>query len=259
MGEVRPAELPKPLIRDALDLTRAALDEAAKKNLGPGDTLSHCNAKLHGAFRGRLFLTLAFGRLDMVTGKFEIATAGHPPPLRFKPVNGKSESTDKGVERKAGTEPKQKIEVLLARGERLGTKSEVGYPSVVYQLEPGDRLLAFTQGAVEAKNRKGEPWGTEGIAGAFLSGVQSGDGIASLARGLEAHVGGGLPRGDWAVLWMEWNQRATRTPLVTDAGVETEAGGPVPDPVAHETRQDYLYSRETAAEGETETSLRKAA
>ncbi len=248
VGEVRPAELPKNLIRDALDLTKKALAEAAEKKLGPGDTLAHCNAMLHGTFRGRLFLTLAIGHLDLITGKFEIATAGHPPPLRFKPVSGEASSSDK--------EDKRKIEVLLARGERLGTKAEVGYPSVVYQLEPGDRLLAFTQGSVEAKNRKGEPWGTEGIAGAFLSGVESGGGLPKVAGALEAHVSGGLPRGDWAILWIEWNRRLAESPqetaLLADEPVARESIPP-------ETRQEYLYTREIAAEAETETILKKAA
>ncbi len=244
IGEVRPAELPKPLIKDALDIAQGALAEAASKNLGPGDTLTLCNAAIHRSFRGRLFLTLAFGHLDMVTGKLEMATAGHPPPLRFKPVSATGGSSDKGE--------KRRIEVMLARGERLGTKSEVGYPSVLYQLEPGDRLLAFTQGSVEAKDRQAKPWGTEGIAGAFLAGVEKGGGIARVAGGLEAHVSGGLPRGDWAILWIEWNQRA-------EAKIAAQATETAIEEVDPATRQETLYSRTTKADKETDSDFNKAA
>jgi hypothetical protein len=248
VGEVRPAELPRPLILDALEIAKGALTEAAARSLSPGDTLSLCNKKLHAVFRGRLFMTMAFGQLDLVTGRLEVASAGHPPALRLKPVSPDASSTDK--------EAKRKIEALLARGERLGTKAEIGYPSVMYQLEPGDRVLAFTQGTVEAKNRTAQPWGTEGLAAAFVAAAESGTGMARLASGLEAHVSGGLPRGDRAIIWLEWKER-----LAKAAAVESEAAQELErlEPIEAETRQEFLYCRKTDSADQEEAELPKAA
>jgi serine phosphatase RsbU (regulator of sigma subunit) len=77
------------------------------------------------------------------TGQFEIGTAGHPPPLI--------------VRRDGRREP------LQSSGPGLGLLPQPVFQTVTGQLDPGDQLLLFTDGALEILNESGEELDEQGF------------------------------------------------------------------------------------------------
>ena len=90
------------------------------------------------------FCTVVFGLVRPSEEGFEVtvATGGHPEPL---------------VQRAGG-----RVSVLPAGGSLLGILPEVHIVTDRIQLEPGDRMLLYTDGASEAR-RGGQMLGTEGL------------------------------------------------------------------------------------------------
>ena len=87
------------------------------------------------------FVTAVFGRLDLVNGTLSLLSAAHPAPLLVR--NG----------RPVG-------EVRVEPGLPLGFGSRAD-EVVDASLEPGDRLLLFSDGVVEARSTEGEFFGLD--------------------------------------------------------------------------------------------------
>lgn len=80
------------------------------------------------------FATAVHISLDLVTGNFEIRTAGHPP----------------AVHRQAGS---GRWQVLRTEGPILGLIEDAEFSSVTGRLGPGDAVLLYTDGMVEEPRR----------------------------------------------------------------------------------------------------------
>ncbi|NLC71922.1 MAG: SpoIIE family protein phosphatase [Desulfuromonadaceae bacterium] len=87
-----------------------------------------------------LFITLFYLRLDPNSRRFSYASAGHNPPLLFRADIGKCQALD-------------------AEGLILGIKEEVDFEEKVESLSPGDVLLLYTDGIIEARNDDEELFG----------------------------------------------------------------------------------------------------
>jgi serine phosphatase RsbU (regulator of sigma subunit) len=87
------------------------------------------------------FVTAVLGRLDLVTGRLSLLSAAHPAPLLIR--NGRSVG-----------------EVSVEPGLPLGFGTRVDQV-VDASLEPGDRLLLFSDGVVEARSTQGEFFGID--------------------------------------------------------------------------------------------------
>lgn len=87
-----------------------------------------------------VFVTAVYAVIDATTGKIDIASAGHPPPLHLK--------------RKSG----EVLSLIQAEGPgpALGLVPDPHYSRLETVLEPGDALLLFTDGLFEAANPAGE-------------------------------------------------------------------------------------------------------
>jgi phosphoserine phosphatase RsbU/P len=122
-------------------LSRIAFAEVSGGTASPGAVLSEMNDRLQDLADGR-FVTAFYGVLNRRTREFAYANAGHPYPLRF-------------VARTGAVEP------LAAQGFMLGIVPGERYRDRTVTLEPGDRLCFYTDGVVEARNARGEGYGTE--------------------------------------------------------------------------------------------------
>lgn len=89
---------------------------------------------------GNRFVTAVLARLDVSTGQLRYLIAGHPPPLLLR-SNKSIRSLQHG--------PRVPLGV---HGPDVGVGHE--------QLEPGDRLLLYTDGIVEARDHAGNLFGT---------------------------------------------------------------------------------------------------
>jgi sigma-B regulation protein RsbU (phosphoserine phosphatase) len=87
------------------------------------------------------FVTAVYGILDPAAGTYIYANCGHNLPVLMRADGG--------------------IEMLDRGGAALGVLAEAEYETAIVSLAPGDTLVLFTDGVVEAANADGEEFGPE--------------------------------------------------------------------------------------------------
>jgi serine phosphatase RsbU (regulator of sigma subunit) len=102
--------------------------------------ISNVNRNLVRRGTGNRFVTFFFGILDD-QGNCDYTNAGHNPPYVVSPDGTMKELTEGGMV--------------------LGLFPEAKYTSGTIQLKPGDHMVLFTDGAIEARNIVGEEFGEE--------------------------------------------------------------------------------------------------
>jgi hypothetical protein len=137
-----------------------------------GEFLAACNAYLRRGPAAEGFVTAAHLALDLATGDFVLASAGHPPPAHFDAGSGRWRLTQ-------------------ARGIVLGVVPDLRCVPAHGTLRPGDALMLYTDGLVEAPGRDID-LGTDRLLGEadrlMSSGFQAGAG--ELVRVVRASMGG---------------------------------------------------------------------
>jgi serine phosphatase RsbU (regulator of sigma subunit) len=145
---------------------------------------------------GEAFSTAILGQLELATGRFTWVNAGHFAPLLLR--GGK-------VVKALESDP----------GLPLGLSGEAPVPST-QALEPGDRLLLFTDGIVEARSPAGELFGEERLIELVRKATASGYSAAEAMRRLKLeilrHQNGSL-NDDATILSIEW-----RSPNIEEYG-----------------------------------------
>ena len=99
----------------------------------------------------RQFLTLCYGTLDTQTGRFAYTSAGHPPAV-YVPV-GKA------------------LRLLDGSGLPIGLAEEA-YDRHELQLQPGDRVLMYSDGVTEAMNSSSDLFGNDRLLAALQRGAK---------------------------------------------------------------------------------------
>ncbi|MGD0695058.1 MAG: SpoIIE family protein phosphatase [Terriglobia bacterium] len=128
---------------------QSALHSQFYNGLAPGktsDTVSMSSADVVGRLNRQLFAstpqekyaTFFYAAYDSVTRRLIYTNAGHPPPFYFH---------------------RGKVERLTAGGTVVGLMGLATYEQAVVQLEPGDMILAYTDGMTEPENSYGEEFG----------------------------------------------------------------------------------------------------
>ncbi|MGH9368656.1 MAG: PP2C family protein-serine/threonine phosphatase, partial [Thermoanaerobaculia bacterium] len=120
----------------------------------------------------RLYTTLTFFAYDAGRRVGTLTNAGHPAPYRVS--RGRVERLEL---------PALPIGLLPGR--------DIAYPSKDFPFAPGDRLVLFTDGIVEAANAEEEPWGYERLE-ALLAREADGPAdelVRSVLAAVAAHVG----------------------------------------------------------------------
>ncbi len=129
-----------------MSATRALLRSIAPQYASPGATLEHLNRTLLEDFPSGKFVTMVYGVLDAKARQVTFASAGHPRPLF---INGHCAFLD--------------VETGLPLG--LGQSS---YPEKTVALQPGTRVLLYTDGITEAMNGTDEEYGPGRLLQHFL-------------------------------------------------------------------------------------------
>jgi DNA-binding transcriptional regulator YhcF (GntR family) len=124
--------------------TKATLPFVAENRSVEG-TLSTLGRRLHGELGPRDFVALAYARLDPGKGLARIAVAGLPNPLVLR----------------QGQDP-QEVKLPQPRLP-LGVRKNLAYRGTEVKLEPGDRLLLYSDGIPESPCGDEELLGYEGL------------------------------------------------------------------------------------------------
>ena len=101
----------------------------------PADLLSAANSYLLRQDWGEGFATAVYTALDLDTGAFFLAGAGHPPAVKFWAGSGRWEVLD------------------LPSGPLLGVIEGADFPHSSGRLDRGDALLLYTDGVIETRTR----------------------------------------------------------------------------------------------------------
>lgn len=132
-------------------MVKVAVSSHARLANEPAMLLRELNATLRRDVR-RNFITATFLWLDMDARTVTVSNAGHPPPVL---VRG-DDLLDLGP-----------------HGVLLGRFAIAAYQSSVTTLQPGDRIAAWTDGIVEARNARGEQFGEERLHALLRDGASA--------------------------------------------------------------------------------------
>jgi serine phosphatase RsbU (regulator of sigma subunit) len=110
----------------------------------PSEVLNRLNKELYGRFEGR-FVTSLYMIIDPQNNKVQVSSAGHAPVLLYRKNNNAVS------------------EVELDAGMPLGIMEEVEYTDVDFDLGKNDKIMVFTDGLTEARNRQSREFGLDSV------------------------------------------------------------------------------------------------
>jgi serine phosphatase RsbU (regulator of sigma subunit)/anti-sigma regulatory factor (Ser/Thr protein kinase) len=132
IGDVTDKGVPAALV---MATTRSVLRGAAERFSSPGEVLAYVNNLLCGDIPRNMFVTCLYAILDPQTGCLRYANAGHNLPYR---------RTEQGIDE------------LRATGMPLGLMPDMPYDENETLVNPGESVLFYSDGLVEAHNAERE-------------------------------------------------------------------------------------------------------
>jgi sigma-B regulation protein RsbU (phosphoserine phosphatase) len=162
----------RPVVRSALDRTG-----------DPVEALERTNHILVDERRTGLFVTILAGVLDLDSGVFTFANAGHEPPLLAPP---------------GGVEPRQ----VVGSGPLVGVFGRLDLPTCRIEIRPGDRLVLYTDGLTDAMSPAGTRFGEERLRTTIRDTCDghAADTCEAVIRSVLAFQGNADPADDLALL-----------------------------------------------------------
>lgn len=121
-------------------MAKSALLVQLEHDWTPSTVLASLNDIVIRTGPARMMMTFFFGILDPVSRTIRFSSAGHLDPYVYR--------ADSGA-----------IEVLSSWGYPLGIQRRDGFREVVVSFQPGDRMILYSDGLIEALDDQGEPFG----------------------------------------------------------------------------------------------------
>lgn len=152
----------------------------------PADVLTYLNRFFAHNIHFTTFVTLFLGHFDQRTRTLTYANAGHNPPLLFRNGGGHADG----------------VQQLPPTGAAIGLIEECDFTTGVVTLQPGDLLLLYTDGVIDAQNSEGERFGMERIIelakGARRLGAK--EVVREFRHTLDEFTGGRTPADDTTIV-----------------------------------------------------------
>jgi serine phosphatase RsbU (regulator of sigma subunit) len=151
------------------------------------DIAAAMDAVIAGQFSASQFATAAVARLDKHTGLLQWVNCGHPDPVIVR---------DGVLVHPPSCPPSRPLGLQSARPELCST-----------YLRPGDRLLLYTDGVVEARSPSGEFFGEERLADLIIRAERAGEAPPETMRrlmGSVMHHQAGQLQDDASIVLVEW-------------------------------------------------------
>lgn len=171
VGDVTDKGVPAALV---MATTRTLLRAVAERVRSPGAVLQRVNELLFNDIPDKMFVTCLYALLDLQSGKMQYANAGHDLPYRHN---------NDGVDQ------------MQARGMPLGLMPGMEYEAQEIYIQPGDSVLFYSDGLVEAHNRTREMFGFPRLQ-QVLAEHSGGDMITYLLEQLTQFTGEGWQQED---------------------------------------------------------------
>jgi serine phosphatase RsbU (regulator of sigma subunit) len=183
-------------VRSALitSMLRALIEGLGSEAADPGQLMTRLNSELTSILKQTgtvLFVTAVYCTLDSETGQLRFARAGHPHPLLIR-------SENKQIELLSGQSDKG--------GPALGLLPGAHYNTSATSLSPGDRILLFTDGLIEAEDGDARQFGMEGLTNSLRGNLERGDSLlASIERDVRSFAGTDDFKDDVCLVMVQWD------------------------------------------------------
>lgn len=186
MGDVSGKGVPAALI---MTMARSTLHSEAREAFDKpaSETLKKLNSILAADIKDGMFVTIFYGILDIKKNTVNLASAGHNDTLVYRKKGGDVlPYNPKGFP--LGTDPGPRFDKVIKSEDVL--------------LEPGDKMIIFTDGITEAMNKLNEEFGDARLLEAIKgNGAKSGkDVLDAVIKKVEAFVNGADQSDDIAVV-----------------------------------------------------------
>ena len=136
IGDVTDKGVPATLL---MATTRSVLRAVAQRLVAPGEVLERVNEILYPDIPPKMFVTCLYALLDPISGQLQYANAGHDLP-HYRHYDGD-------------------VTELRAIGMPLGLMPGMHYEEKETTLAPGESILFYSDGIVEAHNANREMYG----------------------------------------------------------------------------------------------------
>jgi len=123
-------------------MVKSALRLQLSHDPSPTAVLSHVNDTIYQLADEKTFVTFAYALIDRTANTVQLATAGHPPILF---LGHRSDS----------------IRWYRESNLALGMRPNVSFSFSEIRVVPGDRIVFYTDGLLEAENSSGDQFGPE--------------------------------------------------------------------------------------------------
>jgi serine phosphatase RsbU (regulator of sigma subunit) len=173
-------------------LNVGALRNARRSGADLVDQATLANEMVYNQHHGQVHVSTLLLRFDLDTGTVAAIDAGSPKMFRM---------------RGSIVEP-----IALEAQLPLGMFEDTGYSEQEFAIEPGDRLVIFSDGFHAAVGPRGESYGSSALAAALRqTRLQNpSEAVRTLTRGLLEYYGGMEIADDAVVLCLDWNGRETQ-------------------------------------------------
>jgi phosphoserine phosphatase RsbU/P len=157
-----------------------------------GGTAEAVDRALKGQFTDSRFVTAVLAEFDLHAGHLRYVGAGHPPPVLLR---------------------RGKAVRALAGGRRTPLGVPATTPVADERLEPGDRILFYSDGITEARDEHGALFGLERLVDLVerhaVDGLPVAETVRRISHAVRDHQGG-PPADDATLLLLEWSAAAAR-------------------------------------------------
>ena len=154
-------------------MLQASLRTQANHERSVAAILENINTLVYRSTSVHQFATFFLARLEEDTMRLDFSNAGHNHPIVFRRSGGR--------------------EMLVRGGVVVGILEDARFEEETMTLEPGDRLVLYTDGVTEAANRRGELYGEERLhelVSALPHDLTSEQVTDRILEGVRAHLGG---------------------------------------------------------------------
>ncbi|RME74886.1 MAG: HAMP domain-containing protein [Planctomycetota bacterium] len=159
-----------------MTMVRSLLRLASHRESSPAETLRKVNRILARDIRPGMFVTALYAVLDVHSHQLTVSSAGHSPLLHYRAASGTVQRVNPSG---------------MALGFDKGRTFDDTIAEQTITLAPGDRILAYTDGVIEALDEEGEEFGLERLEALLVefAALPSKDFTDTLVARLEEHRG----------------------------------------------------------------------
>lgn len=169
--------------------------------------ISHMNEEFTRQSKAGIFATAIACTYFAPTRELSLTNAGHPPPMIFRAREGKWRALE------------ERADDAQADNIPLGILDMASYEQFRVTLEPGDRVLCYTDSLIEARVDSGELLGSDGLLSILnaLPPIADREFIPALTTALRRKVGSTLDHDDVTMLLFTPNPQTEHVPFLSRA------------------------------------------